>query len=488
MKTNLRRVTGSALLSIAAMLASGAAAAFGSGGTGADGALNPTADTVLPLPPSGTFNFTTVNIPAGVTVTFQRNVTNRPVVMLATGDVIIAGTIDVSGSSSVGNTLFGNDGQPGLGGPGGYNGGQGGLVLGSRRGGDGLGPGGGSAGAVNPNNGSEGMGGGGGGYAAPGGAVSGTSSNGTNWSIPGGPSYGSIFIQPLIGGSGGGGGGGSATIRGEGGGGGGGAILIASSGAIELRATGRILANGGNTGTNVSTTFSPGCGAGGSGGAIRIVANAVRGNGLLQAAGGLGASSNCLGNGIGAPGRIRIEADQIPYANASNSPVPTADVPNPLFLAGQPNLRIASVGGVAAPAFPTGNMDVTLPTNVTNPVAVVFETSGVPVGSTISLVVTPSLAAPITAQSTPLSGTTTSATATASVSIPAGHSVFQATVTYAIVVALGEALSRYAQNERVEKITLSATLGGPSKAKLITVSGKEYDAPAEALRMAALGG
>jgi hypothetical protein len=61
-------------------------------------------------------------------------------------------------------------------------------------------------------------------------------------------------------------------------------------------------------------------------------------------------------------------------------------------------------------------------------------------------------------------------------------------VTYTIVVALGEALSRYAQNERVEKITLSATLGGRSKMTLITVSGKEYDAPPEALRIAALGG
>jgi hypothetical protein len=354
------------------MFVSGAAVAFSSGSTGADGAYNPTANTVLPLPPSGILNFTTVNIPVGVTVTFQKNASNTPVVMLASGDVIIAGTIDLSGSSAANNNNFGNDGQPGLGGPGGYDGGQGGLALGSRRGGDGLGPGGGRAGAIHPDSPSVGCGGGGGGYATPGAGGSGGGS--------GGSSYGSVFVQPLTGGSGGGGGGGALSIRGAGGGGGGGAILVASSGAIELRATGRILAIGGNTGASVSSASLPGAGGGGSGGAIRIVANAVRGSGVLQASAGSGSGgSSAVSGGNGGSGRIRIEGDQIPYANQNNNPVPTADVPNPLFLSGQPNLRIASVAGIAAPASPTGNMDVTLATNVTNPVTVAFETSGVPV-------------------------------------------------------------------------------------------------------------
>src|SRR3972149_6220902 len=71
---------------------------FSSGSTGADGAFNPTTNTTLALPPNGVFNFTTINIPAGVTVTFTRNTTNTPVSLLASGNVIIAGTIDVSGS------------------------------------------------------------------------------------------------------------------------------------------------------------------------------------------------------------------------------------------------------------------------------------------------------------------------------------------------------------------------------------------------------
>jgi hypothetical protein len=53
---------------------------------------------------------------------------------------------------------------------------------------------------------------------------------------------------------------------------------------------------------------------------------------------------------------------------------------------------------------------------------------------------------------------------------------------------VGDLLRNFAGNERVEKITLVATLGGKSQAKLVTVTGKVYDAPEEALRIAAMGG
>ena len=75
-----------------------------------------------------------------------------------------------------------------------------------------------------------------------------------------------------------------------------------------------------------------------------------------------------------------------------------------------------------------------------------------------------------------------SATASASIALPDGPSTLQATVTYNIVVAMGEALSVYAQGERVEKIMLAATLGGKeSTVTLITVSGKEFVIPAAVL-------
>src|SRR6266850_779576 len=60
---------------------------FNSGSTGADGAFNPSSSTTLQVPESGVFNFTTVNIPGPVTVTFTRNSKNTPVTILATGDV-----------------------------------------------------------------------------------------------------------------------------------------------------------------------------------------------------------------------------------------------------------------------------------------------------------------------------------------------------------------------------------------------------------------
>ena len=97
MRTSARAIAIAAALG--ACCAPFAAFAFNSGSTGADGPFAPTVNTTVPLPPSGIFNFTSVTIPVGVTVKFQRNVTNTPVVILASGDVTIAGTLDISGFS-----------------------------------------------------------------------------------------------------------------------------------------------------------------------------------------------------------------------------------------------------------------------------------------------------------------------------------------------------------------------------------------------------
>src|SRR5690606_37865157 len=104
-----------------------ATSAFDSGSTGADGAFHPVVSTQVPLPPNGVLHYTSVNIPPGVVVTFAKNTTNTPVVILASGDVNIAGTIDVSGtdaaaSGAAGDGNVGDDGVPGSGGPGGYDG------------------------------------------------------------------------------------------------------------------------------------------------------------------------------------------------------------------------------------------------------------------------------------------------------------------------------------------------------------------------------
>ena len=89
---------------------------FGSGSTGADGPFSPTVTQSIAAPGSGVLRYTTI-MPAGVTITYTRSSTNKPLTILASGDVLIAGTINLDGK--LGNA----NGSGGLGGPGGFSGG-----------------------------------------------------------------------------------------------------------------------------------------------------------------------------------------------------------------------------------------------------------------------------------------------------------------------------------------------------------------------------
>src|SRR5690349_16737182 len=94
-------------------LTRGFSQAFNSGSTGADGALIVSNAVILNPPPTGVFNFSTISVLPTGTLSFSTNALNTPVYLLASGDVTIAGTVDVSGLPSSG-TL------PGAGGPGGF--------------------------------------------------------------------------------------------------------------------------------------------------------------------------------------------------------------------------------------------------------------------------------------------------------------------------------------------------------------------------------
>jgi len=280
---------------------------------------------------------------------------------------------------------------------------------------------------------------------------------------------------------------------GSGGGGGGGAILIASSGT--LRVTGSINAMGGDAGGTAGTGVGA-YGAGGSGGAIRLMASTVAGNGTLSANGGCANYNNarrqlCGADGGhnqygGSEGRIRIEGESITYNGTSQPAFVRGDV-GPVFIANAPALRIASVGGQAVAAVPTGTNDVSLPADTTAPVVVTFETTNVPVGNTVRLRVVPVGGIPSEAISPAITGTTAAGTAQVSVVLPQGSSTLQATTTYTVVVAaledeaLREKLSRLAQNERVEKVEVTVALEGGARARLITHDGKSFDMPYEAL-------
>lgn len=476
------------------MIPSAFATPFSSGSTGADGAYAPTCSptpctVTQPLPANGVFNYTTVTIPAGVTVKYARNAANTPVIVLAAGDVTIAGTLDVSGSAGV-NSGFGTVGDrsvPGQGGPGGFDGGRGGAIQVDRRAGNGLGPGGGFGGDANPGcTGCSGrvQGGGGAGYGTAG-------SNNVLGTLAGnfgtaGAAYGTNLLTPLLGGSGGGGGAGAGATNGSygtGGGGGGGAILIASSGTVNL--TGSVLANGGAggaiphvTGSScdpLATATSGGTGGGGSGGSVRIVAAQFIGNGTMNVNGGPagnhGTNIACQG-GPGARGRTNVQVLST----------------GTLTLGGVPTLTITSVAGVSAPGIPTGAGDITLPAEAANPATVAISASGVPVGNTVALTITPLRGAAESATSAPLAGSLAGSTTTASINIPQGISTLAASASYTITVAMGEMLRQYADGERVEKVELVATYGAPSHAKLITASGRKFVVPAQVLRTVSIGG
>jgi hypothetical protein len=314
-------------VALAAATASGQTV-FSSGSTGADGPLAFTAPFPDDPPveyfidtsakPDGIWNYTTIDIPARVKVSFTKNAANTGVIWLATGDVNIAGEINLDGANGTTNVARGNEAP---GGPGGFRGGRGGRrsdVSGSSAGTPGEGPGGGAAGE-------EQSGGGGGQY--------GTAGSGG-------------LSQPLLGGSGGGGSGSVSGIDGANGGGGGGATLVASS--TTIRVSGSIHSRGGAAGPSVCYDCGMVCclsGGGGSGGAIRLVANRIEGSGSIAAVGGSGAG----------PGRIKTEAFDFQLFTNLTNPIATEDRPVPLSFTNPGSIRITSIAGQVVPVPPGGN-------------------------------------------------------------------------------------------------------------------------------------
>ena len=226
-------------------------------------------------------------------------------------------------------------------------------------------------------------------------------------------------------------------------------------------------------------------GAAGAGGAIRLVATVIDWQRYVKRGSRRAGSQSVPDvNFASSPvlpqaGRIRLEALTF-NRTATSSPTAVVDTPGPLFIPNAPSIRIATVAGTAVPANPTGNADVTLPTTTTNPVTVDFTSSNVPLGNTIRLTVTPANGDPVNAVSTAIAGTLAAGTATVSVTLPPGPSILQAQTTFTVVASLGNALSNFANNERVEQLEVVASLGGaPASVKLVTVSGKRFDAPAQ---------
>jgi hypothetical protein len=429
---------------------------FSSGSTGADGAFSPATNQNITVRPGGVYNYTTVTIPANVAVNYFRNTDNAPLVILATGDVTIEGTINVGGQIGFHNPSTPHPG--GAGGPGGFAGGlsgyPGGFVPTA-----GHGPGGGETGET-----------------------------GTGGGVYGAPSA-FVGLIPLFGGSGGAGGigfggGNSSPNSGASGGGGGGAILIASNTRIQIN--GRILANGATSIGGSSFPFCAATGGPGSGGAIRLVAPTIAGfgaNSIVQAI--AGSPSGC--NNVGSPGRIRMEANSIGSFTGLTDPVPSvATAPGPVSPAGSPplfsvpTLAIASVGGLNAPTdqFASYSVpDVTLPLGTTNPVPVVVNLTSIPVGSPteirVRLLARAGGITTVTIPATAHTGTFENSTATANVTLPAGSvTVLQANASTTLTGQFASLFPLIA-GEPVEKVLLAANMGEASTVSLVTRSGRE---------------
>ncbi len=377
----MKTITGLILLAIAS-LPTVCLAQVNTGSNGSDGAFNPTVNTVINMAshPNGIYQYTSVNIPSSVTVTFVPNANNSPVIWLVQSNVVINGTVDVSGQTFLGS-------QGGLGGPGGWRGGNG--PDGASKPTDGQGPGGGFANGYA-----------GGNYGSP----------EQNWS----PNpYGNIFLIPLLGGSGG-----AGVANSVGGGGGGGAILIAASNMVNI--AGAIYANGGSGKLGV---WGSGGSGSGSGGAIRIVASRIIGSGNV-----LTTAAQYSGEG-----RVRFDAYDVPFAGniGGNFTQGSQFVITPSV--GQiPQLTVASVGGVVISASPTGALftpDANLSAQQNNPIPIVVNCANLPLNSQITVSVKPANGAMVSATGYNTTGTLATSTATISIVIPRGGGLIYATAT-----------------------------------------------------------
>jgi len=363
-----------------------APAQFGSGGsTGADGPYSPTTSgdfdpAALKICANNVCNFTTINIPSGVTIKLRASkLNNQAITWLAQGNVTISGTLDLSGATPTSM----NTNQPAQAaaarvlpepGPGGYTGGLGSLNGVAPQ--PGAGPGGGPAGTLN-----------GRGNACFGGSASFIIPGSTNYYINTAPTYGSYLAVPLYGGSGGGGGwdDSGGTLIGGVGGAGGGALRIASN--TQITVNGTINANGGDAGG--VTGSNAGCmGGAGSGGTIHLVAPTISGSGVLTAASGAYPNyASVIYNGLirfstGTNGFTGSTSGLAPVVTALYLPPPNSTLP-------LPSLSITSINGQPVPPGAQGsylNPDVTITANTA--VNVNLAAANIPLGTIPTLRIT----------------------------------------------------------------------------------------------------
>jgi hypothetical protein len=361
------------------------------------------------------FKYTTVNVPAGATITFGQHPSGAPVIWLATGNVTVSGIVNLDGEDGLGPNppVIPYFGRPG---PGGFQSGQSANAGGGSGQSFGLGPGSSPTGIFQTNGWAS--------YANVPDGGCGTMGTGST--------YGNSGSQPLIGGSGGGAS--DNTTFGRSGGAGGGAILIGSTTQITVGASGAVRAEGGDGGdVNCSGGSGVWGGAPGSGGAIRLRAETVSllaGSLIVGRGGAITAFCGCGGGpgaGRGANGRVRIEASSITNLGTINGSQSFPGAPSPVFATTPPQLYVTSVCGQSAPLDPMwGINSADIDLNAPSACTVNIEATGVPVGTIVVVRAIPARGNIISVNSTPLADAGGGLrTATASVAFPAGRAELQ---------------------------------------------------------------
>ncbi|HEU4891733.1 MAG TPA: hypothetical protein VFT47_09295 [Vicinamibacterales bacterium] len=269
-----------------------------------------------------------------------------------------------------------------------------------------------------------------------------------------GPTSVATSLIPLVGGSGGGGTGAWDTacgFRGPGGsgGGGGGALLVAANVQIVLD-TSFIDARGGAGGYNCVGYH----GGAGSGGSVRLVAPTVSGSSTIM-----------LGNGI-----IRVEGNASAFSGYIDTVRGTVlSAPQPAIPSGIPTLRITSVGGLAVGQNPTGSIatpDVTFQTVPSGPVTVNLAASNIPIGTVASVRANPLIGTATTTDSSALTGSLQSSTASASLTIPAGAGVITAVTTFPVTTAM---LDRLPQIPGMKPALIEVTADASGTSRLFVI-------------------
>jgi hypothetical protein len=263
----------------------------------------------------------------------------------------------------------------------------------------------------------------------------------------------------------------SNNYAGGSGGGGGGGLLLAASNKVTIGQYSLLQAQGGTGGNSGN---SCGIGAGGAGGNVRIVANEIVGSGAIYVQG----ANRGNGTGPASPGGyVRFEASFNTFSGQIVGAVggsfvsfPTAPLP-----ANQPQLRISSIGGEAAPAAPRASLsspDITFQTPV-GTVPLVVSASYVPSGTTVSIRVTPAIGSPTTAVTGPLSGPVDNLTAQANVVLPPGAGVVTATASFAVLQAMLNGV-RF-DGELAQRMEVVTQPDGTSKTYIVARSGARFE-------------